>query len=176
MTNLNIFDEENPFIIRVVFGSKSLVWSEGLLSSSQNVNISMAHPRHLKIITLLPWHKLYQNIFLGLVKYFALSAITTVLLVCIPFELVSDFSPHKLEKQFFPPQQKHFEEAHSQNVQIFSANLYSPQNFEGHHDDCQNFLWFLKTKLQFTFNCECQIAPHLLAKLYNWNCWKVDFQ
>ena len=89
----------------------------------------------------------------GLVKYFTLSAITTVLLVCIPFELVSDFSPHKLEKQFFPPQQKHFEEAHSQNVQIFSTNLCLPQNFEGHPDDCQNFLWLLKTKLQFTFNC-----------------------
>ena len=47
VTNLNIFDEQNPLIIRVVFCSKSLVWSEGLLSSSQNVNISMSHPRHL---------------------------------------------------------------------------------------------------------------------------------
>ena len=50
VTNLNIFDEQNPLIIRVVFCSKSLVWSEGLLSSSQNVNISMSHPRHLQII------------------------------------------------------------------------------------------------------------------------------
>ena len=47
-THLDIFDQENPLVLSVVFWRESLVGGEGLLSSRQNMDITMSHPGHLE--------------------------------------------------------------------------------------------------------------------------------
>ena len=51
-THLDIFDQENPLVLSVVFWRESLVGGEGLLSSRQNMDITMSHPGHLYKVKL----------------------------------------------------------------------------------------------------------------------------
>ena len=46
--DLDIFDDQDPFVIGIVFGREPLVSCEWLLPGRQDVHVPMSHPGHLK--------------------------------------------------------------------------------------------------------------------------------